>query len=109
MYLLDATASIQQEVDVPIPAVGGIPVARGDPNVEGPPAIERVPVPVVRHGAVLPNIERGTVGLGVTTRGANVIRGARGFGGQSNGWRTEASDSNFGRAQRNAKAANRRR
>jgi hypothetical protein len=48
--------------------------------VEGPPAIERVPVPVVRHGAVLPNVERGVVGLGVTTRGVNVIRGARGFG-----------------------------
>lgn len=48
--------------------------------MEGPPAIERVPVPVVRHGAVLPKVERGAVGLGVTTRGVNVIRGARGFG-----------------------------
>jgi hypothetical protein len=37
-------------------------------------------VPVVWHGVVLPDVEKGVDGLGITTRGVNVIRGANGLG-----------------------------
>jgi hypothetical protein len=44
--------------------------------------IEGTPVLVVEHGVVLPIVERGAdvLGVGFTTRGVSVIRGANGFG-----------------------------
>ena len=79
-----APLSPQQEpegVDVPVVADPGLPV-KGNPNVEGLPVIEGSPVPIIGHGAVLPNAERGADGLegGFATRGVSVIGGADGLG-----------------------------
>ena len=53
----------------------------GAPNGVVAPLAEGTPVPVVWHGGVLPNVEKGTDGLegGITTRGVMVIKGANGL------------------------------
>jgi hypothetical protein len=54
---------------------------KGAPNCVVNPLEPGTPVPVVWHGALLPNVERGANGLeeGITARGVGVIRGNDGF------------------------------
>jgi hypothetical protein len=55
---------------------------KGAPNCVVTPRAEGTPVPVVRHGALPADVERGTDGLegGIATRGVMVIKGASAFG-----------------------------
>jgi hypothetical protein len=55
---------------------------KGAPNCVVTPRAEGTPVPVVRHGALPPDVERGIDGLegGIATRGVMVIKGASALG-----------------------------